>query len=135
MVKMSKKILRLWLWWAVQQQQQQQQQRGSLALMPLKEGFRDQSPENSRLAGGRYFRLCNVKEVPKGFLAVYVGPELRRFVIPTSYLSMPDFKALMEQMVDEFGFEQEGGLQIPCEEKDFEEILGKCKIKIKTRKK
>lgn len=27
--------------------------------------------------------------VPKGFLAVYVGEDMRRFVIPTAYLSLP----------------------------------------------
>ena len=93
------------------------------------------------LQAGQYFRQWNIKEVSRGFLAVYVGPELRRFVILTSYLSMPDFRALMERMADEFGLQQEGGLQIPCEEEDFEEILRKCwtmhqtKIKNKNKKK
>ncbi|KAF8025329.1 hypothetical protein BT93_F2233 [Corymbia citriodora subsp. variegata] len=65
--------------------------------------------------------------VPKGSLAVYVGPKLRRFVIPASYLSVPEFRNLMERVAEEVGFEQEGGLQIPCcEEEDFEEILARC---------
>ncbi|XP_030546870.2 auxin-responsive protein SAUR36-like [Rhodamnia argentea] len=65
--------------------------------------------------------------VPKGYLAVYVGPKLRRFVIPASYLSVPEFRTLMEQVAEEVGFEQEGGLQIPCcEEEDFEGILARC---------
>ncbi|KAI6689742.1 hypothetical protein NL676_026570 [Syzygium grande] len=65
--------------------------------------------------------------VPKGYLAVYVGPKLRRFVIPASYLSAPEFRTLMERVAEEVGFEQEGGLQIPCcEEEDFEEILARC---------
>ncbi|KAL3566473.1 hypothetical protein D5086_031888 [Populus alba] len=34
-------------------------------------------------------------DVPKGYLAVYVGPELRRFIIPTSYLSHSLFKVLL----------------------------------------
>ncbi|XP_058113128.1 indole-3-acetic acid-induced protein ARG7-like [Magnolia sinica] len=61
--------------------------------------------------------------VPKGYVAVYVGPEMRRFVIPVSYLCSPHFRALMERAADEFGFEQEGGLRIPCEEETFEELL------------
>uniref|UniRef100_A0A5B7C2W3 Putative SAUR-like auxin-responsive protein family n=1 Tax=Davidia involucrata TaxID=16924 RepID=A0A5B7C2W3_DAVIN len=65
-------------------------------------------------------------QVPRGFLAVYVGPELRRFVIPTRYLSMPDFKVLMERVAEEFGYEQEGGLRIPCEEEDFQDVLTRC---------
>ncbi|XP_041001717.1 auxin-responsive protein SAUR22-like [Juglans microcarpa x Juglans regia] len=68
-----------------------------------------------------------VQVIPKGFLAVYVGTtELRRCVIPTSYLSMPDFRILMEKAADEYGYEQEGGLRLPCEEEDFKKILLKC---------
>lgn len=62
--------------------------------------------------------------VPKGFLAVYVGVEMRRFVIPTSYLCLPAFRTLMERVAEEFGYEQTGGLRIPCEEDDFQKILG-----------
>lgn len=66
--------------------------------------------------------------VPKGSLVVYVGPKLRRFVIPANYLSAPEFRTLMERVAEEVGFEQEGGLQIPCcEEEDFEEILARCR--------
>ncbi|CBI18455.3 hypothetical protein AAG906_001835 [Vitis piasezkii] len=128
MVMRSKKILRLWLWWAPQQQRRP-------PALPLKEGFQDHSTENSResLLASQYLCQWNLKEVPRGFLAVYVGPELRRFVIPTSYLSMPDFRALMERMADEFEFKQEGGLQIPCEEEDFQEILGKCLTRHKMK--
>lgn len=62
-------------------------------------------------------------EVPKGCLAVYVGEDLRRFVIPASYLCRPEFRALMEKVAEEFGFEQTGGLRIPCNEEAFEDIL------------
>ncbi|KAK6944695.1 Small auxin-up RNA [Dillenia turbinata] len=64
-------------------------------------------------------------DVPKGYLAVYVGPELRRFIIPTSYLSHPLFKVLLEKAEEEFGFEQNGGLTIPCEIETFKYLL-KC---------
>ncbi|KAH1066630.1 hypothetical protein J1N35_031617 [Gossypium stocksii] len=53
--------------------------------------------------------------VPKGSLAVYVGQELRRFVIPTSYLTMPEFRDLMDMVAEEFGFQNTGELQIPCD--------------------
>lgn len=65
-------------------------------------------------------------QVPKGFLAVYVGPEFRRFVIPMSCLSSPDFRVLMDRAAEEYGFEQEGALRIPCDEEDFEHILVRC---------
>ncbi|EAY84446.1 hypothetical protein OsI_05819 [Oryza sativa Indica Group] len=58
--------------------------------------------------------------VPKGYFAVYVGAEARRFVVPTSYLRQPAFRGLMELAADEFGFAQEGGLRLPCREEDFQ---------------
>ncbi|KAI4382030.1 hypothetical protein MLD38_008042 [Melastoma candidum] len=67
------------------------------------------------------------RTVPRGFLAVYVGQDGRRFLIPAKYLSMPDFRGLMEKAEEEFGFQQEGGLRFPCEEEDFEEILSRCR--------
>ncbi|KAM7254075.1 hypothetical protein ACFE04_031757 [Oxalis oulophora] len=72
--------------------------------------------------------------VPRGSLAVYVGHEERRFVVPTSCLSMPEFKELMDSAAEEYGFEHQGGLHIPCEEEDFEEILVRC-LKIQQRNK
>ncbi|CAL9231048.1 unnamed protein product [Arabidopsis halleri] len=64
-------------------------------------------------------------DVPKGYLAVYVGPELRRFIIPTSYLSHSLFKVLLEKAEEEFGFDQSGALTIPCEVETFKYLL-KC---------
>ncbi|ESW10614.1 hypothetical protein PHAVU_009G224000 [Phaseolus vulgaris] len=64
-------------------------------------------------------------DVPKGYLAVYVGPELRRFIIPTTYLSHSLFKVLLEKAADEFGFDHSGGLTIPCEIETFKYLL-KC---------
>lgn len=64
-------------------------------------------------------------DVPKGYLAVYVGPELRRFIIPTTYLSHHLFKVLLEKAAEEFGFDHNGGLTIPCEIETFKYLL-KC---------
>ncbi|KAE8710893.1 putative SAUR-like auxin-responsive protein family [Hibiscus syriacus] len=49
--------------------------------------------------------------VPKGSIAVYVGPELHGFAIPIRCLAMP--------AAEEFGFGNEGGLQIPCDERSL----------------
>ncbi|THG04437.1 hypothetical protein TEA_003285 [Camellia sinensis var. sinensis] len=54
-----------------------------------------------------------VVQVPRGYLAVYVGPELQRYVIPACYLSMPEFMELMEKAAEEFGYQHDGGLSIP----------------------
>ena len=61
--------------------------------------------------------------VPKGYLAVCVGLELRRFVIPTEYLGHQAFHILLREAEEEFGFEQTGVLRIPCEVSVFESIL------------
>ncbi|WOG94171.1 hypothetical protein DCAR_0313464 [Daucus carota subsp. sativus] len=62
-------------------------------------------------------------DIPKGFLAVYVGPEQRRFIIPTSYLSDPLFKKLLDKVEEEFGFDHCGALTIPCETETFKYLL------------
>lgn len=62
-------------------------------------------------------------DVPKGYIPVYVGPEKRRFVIPTSYLGLPVFKVLLEKAEEEFGFDHQGALTIPCEIETFKYML------------
>ncbi|VFQ92558.1 unnamed protein product [Cuscuta campestris] len=63
--------------------------------------------------------------IPRGYLAVYVGPERRRFIVPTSYLGDPLFKVLLEKVEEEFGFDHGGALTIPCETETFKYLL-KC---------
>ncbi|KAL2329045.1 hypothetical protein Fmac_022472 [Flemingia macrophylla] len=60
-------------------------------------------------------------EVPKGYLAVYVGEKMKRFVIPVSYLNQPSFQDLLCQAEAEFGYHHpKGGLTIPCSEDVFQ---------------
>ena len=65
--------------------------------------------------------LSNGKDVPKGCCAVYVGEvQKKRFVIPVSYLNHEEFKALLSQAVEEYGYSHPmGGLTIPCSEHIF----------------
>ncbi|CAN1143151.1 Indole-3-acetic acid-induced protein ARG7 [Linum perenne] len=45
-------------------------------------------------------------DVPKGFLAVYVGEtQKKRFVVPLSYLSQPLSQDLLSMAEEEFGFD------------------------------
>ncbi|KAI4332788.1 hypothetical protein L6164_017669 [Bauhinia variegata] len=68
--------------------------------------------------------------VPKGCLAVYVGEELKRFIIPISYLNQPSFRALLHQNEEEFGYNHPmGGLTIPCREDVFVELTSCLKGK------
>nr|XP_043637632.1 auxin-induced protein 15A-like [Erigeron canadensis] len=60
---------------------------------------------------------------PTGFLALYIGEERRRFVVPTGYLSHPLFKMLLDKASDEFGFEQKNGLVVPCSVAAFQEVV------------
>ncbi|KAJ4958468.1 hypothetical protein NE237_025579 [Protea cynaroides] len=61
--------------------------------------------------------------IPKGFLAVCVGKELKRYIIPTEYLGHRAFGILLREAEEEFGFQNEGVLRIPCEVSLFEKIL------------
>ncbi|KAL6335521.1 hypothetical protein AAG906_030649 [Vitis piasezkii] len=67
--------------------------------------------------------MLSTEVVPKGFLAVCVGKELKRFIIPTEYLGHQAFGVLLREAEEEFGFQQEGVLRIPCEVAVFEKIL------------
>ncbi|CAJ2656571.1 unnamed protein product [Trifolium pratense] len=67
--------------------------------------------------------ISNVDVVPKGFLAVCVGKELKRFIIPMDYLKHQAFEVLLQEAEEEFGFQQEGVLKIPCQVSIFEKIL------------
>ncbi|XP_054777204.1 uncharacterized protein LOC129285491 [Prosopis cineraria] len=59
-------------------------------------------------------------EVPKGYLAVYVGEKMKRFVIPISYLNQPSFQELLSQAEEEFRYDHPmGALTIPCREDVF----------------
>lgn len=75
----------------------------------------------TRLAS-RYSDDSN-RRTPTGSVAVYVGQEHRRFVIPTRFLILPVFGALLHEAEEEFGFHTSGGLVLPCEPSFFEEIL------------
>ncbi|MCL7036905.1 hypothetical protein MKW94_006225 [Papaver nudicaule] len=60
---------------------------------------------------------------PTGTLALYVGEERQRFVVPTGFLTHPLFKMLLEKTQAEFGYEQRNGLVIPCSVSTFEEVV------------
>nr|GEY71063.1 auxin-responsive protein SAUR15-like [Tanacetum cinerariifolium] len=64
---------------------------------------------------------CVSTTTPRGFLAVYVGDERKRFVVLTSSLSHPLFKILLAKASEEFGYEQKNGLAVPCSVEAFQE--------------
>ncbi|KAL3750981.1 auxin-induced protein 6B [Eucalyptus grandis] len=64
-------------------------------------------------------------DVKEGHFAVVAleGDQPKRFVIPLSYLAHPTFLRLLEMAAEEYGFEHEGALAIPCEPSELERIL------------
>ncbi|AES71920.1 putative small auxin-up RNA [Medicago truncatula] len=81
-------------------------------------GFR--LPAAIRRASFSSSQTSKVLNVPKGYLAVYVGEQMKRFVIPTSYLNQASFQNLLSQAEEEFGYDHPmGGLTIPCTEDVF----------------
>ncbi|KAK7310582.1 hypothetical protein RJT34_08176 [Clitoria ternatea] len=69
---------------------------------------------------------CKAVEVPRGYLAVYVGEKMKRFLIPVSFLNEPLFQELLSQAEEEFGYSHPmGGLTIPCGEDVFLDITSR----------
>ncbi|CAN8234594.1 unnamed protein product [Cochlearia groenlandica] len=61
-------------------------------------------------------------DVPKGHFVVYVGENRVRYVVPISFLTRPEFQVLLQQAEEEFGFDHDMGLTIPCEEVVFKSL-------------
>ncbi|GAB2214841.1 hypothetical protein Droror1_Dr00019205 [Drosera rotundifolia] len=64
--------------------------------------------------------------VKKGYVPLMVGNELgakEKFMVRTCYMTHPSIVALLELSADEFGYGQEGVLQIPCDPYRFREII------------
>ena len=64
--------------------------------------------------------------VPKGHIPVYVGDQAhrKRYVVPLSCLSLPEFQDLLRKAEEEFGIDHAmGGLTIPCTSEAFFELL------------
>ncbi|XP_052194856.1 auxin-responsive protein SAUR36-like [Diospyros lotus] len=63
--------------------------------------------------------------VPKGHMAVYVGQkdgDFRRYLVPVMYCNHPLFGRLLREAEEEFGFNQQGGITIPCRVSEFESV-------------
>lgn len=67
------------------------------------------------------------EDVKEGHFAVIAEgreeAEAKRFVLPISCLSNPIFLRLLEQAAEEYGFEHEGAVTIPCRPCELERIL------------
>ncbi|XP_052195357.1 auxin-responsive protein SAUR50-like [Diospyros lotus] len=61
-------------------------------------------------------------DVPKGHFAVYVGENRSRYIVPISWLAHPEFQSLLQRAEEEFGFNHDMGITIPCEEQVFRSL-------------
>ncbi|CAM8926598.1 unnamed protein product [Rhodiola kirilowii] len=61
-------------------------------------------------------------DVPKGHFVVYVGQNRTRYIVPISFLTQPQFQCLLQQAEEEFGFDHDMGLTIPCDEVIFRSL-------------
>lgn len=61
-------------------------------------------------------------DVPKGHFAVYVGQNRSRYIVPISWLAHPEFQGLLHRAEEEFGFDHDMGITIPCEEVVFRNL-------------
>ncbi|KAL0370099.1 UNVERIFIED_CONTAM: Auxin-responsive protein SAUR50 [Sesamum angustifolium] len=65
------------------------------------------------------------EDVKEGHFAVIAedDDELKRFIVPLSCLTQPSFLRLLEQAAEEYGFDHEGALTVPCRPSELERIL------------
>lgn len=61
-------------------------------------------------------------------MPVYVGQEMERFVVNAELLNHPVFVALLKQSAQEYGYEQQGVLRIPCHVLVFERIMESLRL-------
>ncbi|KAK7316838.1 hypothetical protein RJT34_00590 [Clitoria ternatea] len=62
-------------------------------------------------------------KVPNGCFSVHVGPLRERFVVKTEHANHPLFKALLEEAEQEYGFETDGPIWLPCNVELFYKVL------------
>lgn len=60
---------------------------------------------------------------PEGCLSVCVGAEKERFLIKMEYVNHPLFKMLLDEAEMEYGYANEGPLELPCEVDLFQSLL------------
>ncbi|OVA06968.1 Auxin-induced protein [Macleaya cordata] len=71
------------------------------------------------------------EDVKEGHFAVFAvkGDEPKRFIVELDFLNNPAFLRLLEKAEEEFGFEQEGVLAVPCRPDELGKIVGSSRRK------
>ncbi|KAF9599923.1 hypothetical protein IFM89_001869 [Coptis chinensis] len=63
------------------------------------------------------------KKAPKGHFVVYVGSDMRRYVVPMFYLKNSLFQQLLDKAAEEYGFDSQSSIVLPCDESNFERLM------------
>lgn len=65
-----------------------------------------------------------MKEIPKGSFAVMVGrgEEQQKFIVPVMYIYHPLFTKLLKEAEEEYGFNHQGVISIPCHVHHFRNV-------------
>ncbi|KAK1303906.1 hypothetical protein QJS10_CPB11g01515 [Acorus calamus] len=75
-------------------------------------------------------------EVPSGYVPMMIGSgreeEMERFMVHTELFKHPCIVILLEMAAEEFGYEQQGILKIPCDVEHFRSVIA---FGLKKRKK
>lgn len=80
------------------------------------------------IRAGQYPMENEKVSVPKGHLAVYVGEKedyAYRVLVPVIYFNHPLFVGLLREAEKIYGFDHPGGIQIPCQISEFENVKTK----------
>ncbi|KAG2595569.1 hypothetical protein PVAP13_5KG134300 [Panicum virgatum] len=75
---------------------------------------------------GRKEGMARKDRVPRGYVPILIGQgeEREKILVPMEHLKQPYFLELLDLAVQEFGYEQQGILHIPCTTQAFQSIIG-----------
>ncbi|RDX89228.1 Auxin-responsive protein SAUR72, partial [Mucuna pruriens] len=85
-----------------------------------------------RLAAAAKIRRSSAL-VPEGHVPVYVGDEMERFVVGAELLNHPVFVKLLNESAQEYGYDQQGVLRLPCCVLVFERVLHALRLGLDAR--
>nr|CAB3476216.1 unnamed protein product [Digitaria exilis] len=70
--------------------------------------------------------MARKDRVPRGYIPILIvqGEEREKILVSMEHLKQPCFLELLDLAVQEFGYEQQGVLQIPCTVQAFRSIIG-----------
>ncbi|KAK1324878.1 hypothetical protein QJS10_CPA01g00735 [Acorus calamus] len=93
--------------------------------MEKKKGTSSVAPYEQLLESGD--KKAKLVEVPSGYVPMMVGSgreeEMERFMVHTELFKHPCTVILLEMAAEEFGYEQQGILKIPCDVEHFRSVI------------